>query len=367
MKILALDTAMAACSVAVIDSEVGRPLASAFEPMERGHAEALAPMVQHVMAQSGLRFSELDRIAVSIGPGTFTGVRIGLAMARGLGLALGLPVTGIDTLSAIAANETGCILVTADARKDEVYTALIENGRVLRPPSVATVAAAARGVASGTKVIGTAAAMVVAASGRDDLVLSVAGDLPLAARIAAVAAGIAAQIAMPSPLYLRAPDAKPQTAQLRSPDPDIVPVTVESARMLADMHAEAFDTAWTAEDFTQLLNMPGAAARIALEQQEPVGFILTRRAADEAEIICIATRPFAQRRGTARALALHVFNELLAQDVRQIFIEVAQSNVAAQALYGSMGFREAGLRRGYYERANGGREDAIVMRKDLTA
>ena len=100
MKILALDTAMAACSVAVIDTARILPLASAYVPMERGHAEALAPMVQQAMRDSGLQFAEIDRIAVTIGPGTFTGVRIGLAMARGLGLARAIPVIGIDTLSA---------------------------------------------------------------------------------------------------------------------------------------------------------------------------------------------------------------------------------------------------------------------------
>ncbi len=127
MKLLALDTAMAACSVAVYDSQRACVLASAFASMERGHAEAIAPMVRDVMVEAGLEFRELDRIAVTIGPGTFTGVRIGLSMARGLGLALDRPVTGIDTLSAIAVNEARApLLVTADARRDEVYAALFD-------------------------------------------------------------------------------------------------------------------------------------------------------------------------------------------------------------------------------------------------
>ena len=83
MKILSLDTAMAACSAAVVDTDAGSPLAAAFVPMERGHAEALPPMVSEVLQVAGLDIRHIDRIAVTTGPGTFTGVRIGLAFARG--------------------------------------------------------------------------------------------------------------------------------------------------------------------------------------------------------------------------------------------------------------------------------------------
>lgn len=161
MKLLALDTAMAACSVAIIDTDHVLPLADAWVAMERGHAEALAPMIKSAMVQSGLEFCDLNRIAVTIGPGTFTGVRIGLAMARGLGLALGIPVFGIDTLSAIAANIPSgdtAILVAADAHKDEVYAALLGgDGKVLRRPAVVPVATAALELPDDAVVIGTGA------------------------------------------------------------------------------------------------------------------------------------------------------------------------------------------------------------------
>src|SRR4051812_35357837 len=120
MKLLALDTAMGACSVAIHHSGWD-VLAKAFVAMDRGHAEAIAPMVRDVMAQAHISFGELDRIVVTVGPGTFTGVRIGLAMARGLGLALDIPVVGIDTLTAISVNltEDGLpALVASDARRD---------------------------------------------------------------------------------------------------------------------------------------------------------------------------------------------------------------------------------------------------------
>jgi len=201
MKILSLDTAMAACSAAVIDSDGGLPLAAAFAAMERGHAEALPPMVAEVIRQAGLGFSQIDRIAVTTGPGTFTGVRIGLAFARGLGLARGIPVIGIDSLSAIAANETRAapLLVACDARNDEVYAACFDAAHTLiAAPHVTTAAQAAALAPAGSLVLGTAAQAVVAASDRKDLVVSLAGDLPAAARFAPLAA-TAVPGDMPSP------------------------------------------------------------------------------------------------------------------------------------------------------------------------
>jgi ribosomal-protein-alanine N-acetyltransferase len=110
--------------------------------------------------------------------------------------------------------------------------------------------------------------------------------------------------------------------------------------------------------------MPGASAALALAGEEPIGFALLRRAADEAEIISIGIRPIAQRRGIARKLIAHEAARLAELGAGSLFIEVAGSNMAARALYAACGFSEAGRRRDYYETREG-REDAIVMRKAL--
>ena len=124
MKILAVDTALNACSAALLDD--ARVLAHRLEPMERGHAERLAPMVEEVMSEARLDFATLDRLAVTAGPGTFTGQRVGLAFMRGLRAALHRPLIGVSTLAAMAAEakaETGVPRAIAlhDARRDEVY------------------------------------------------------------------------------------------------------------------------------------------------------------------------------------------------------------------------------------------------------
>lgn len=369
MIVLALDTAMAACSVAAVDTAHALPLASAFVPMERGHAEALAPMAGRAMAEAGLGFADLDRIAVTTGPGTFTGVRIGLAMARGLGLALGIPVIGIDTLSAIAANEALelPLLAVSDARNGEVYAALFDAGRKLvNPPRLTAAVKAAEGTPVGAMILGTAADAVIAASGRSDLLRSTAGTLPAAARFAYLAAG-RPDTGMPAPIYLRAPDARPQATPLRKAASLVfAEAKADCAALLSSMHGECFDHPWTEQSFAELLAMPGASAVIAAELDEPAGFILMRRAADEAEIITIATRPHAQRRGVARALLGHQIAALKSSGVRQVFLEVAASNTAARGLYEALGFSQAGVRRGYYQRPGGAPGDALILRRALT-
>lgn len=369
MKILSLDTAMAACSAAVVDTDFVQPLAEAFQSMERGHAEALAPMVADVMRRSGLRFEDLDRIAVTRGPGTFTGVRIGLSFARGLGLARCIPVIGLDSLSAIAANDsTACdLVVLSDARNGEVHTASFDLGRrMTSAPRLATAGAAAQDLPQGARLIGTASHVVLEASGRADLSISDAVDLPVAARFARLAA-VAEPGGIPSPLYLRAPDAKPQTVPTRAKSEIVVEdVSADMAPLLASLHAEAFEEGWSEDAFAQLLRTPGALATLASNHGQPAGFLLTRCAADEAEIITIATRPELQRRGVARRLLQRQLPDLARKGIRVVFLEVAASNAAALALYRAVGFGEAGLRKGYYKRSHG-TEDAIIMRKELTA
>jgi tRNA threonylcarbamoyladenosine biosynthesis protein TsaB len=362
MKLLALDTAMAACSAAVIDTAHPLPLAKAWAAMERGHAEALAPMVKQVMTEAGIPFSALERIVVTIGPGTFTGVRIGLAMARGLGLALGIPVIGIDALSAIAGNcprEDQPLLVVADARNGEVYGALFEGGKLAKPPAVITVDSLLSELPPGPfRVMGTAAENLIAQSGRDDLERFRGSDLPNAASFGPPGALHAAPDAMPQPLYLRAPDAKPQTPanslRIRS-------IGAAESPVLAAIHRECSGKPWDEEAFAKLL-ATGAEASLAQEGDEPLGFILTRAAADETEIIMIATRPFARRRGIAKALVRHQAKDLASRGITRFFLEVASLNQPARQLYAACGFKEAGVRKAYYAG-----DDAIVMRMELQA
>ena len=103
MLILAIDTALDACAAAVLDTSAGGVIAQESQAMKRGHAEALMPLIARVMKASGVGFAALDRIAATTGPGSFTGLRVGLSAARGIALAAGKPVVGVTTLTAFAA------------------------------------------------------------------------------------------------------------------------------------------------------------------------------------------------------------------------------------------------------------------------
>src|SRR5450830_1638087 len=142
MRVLAIDTALEACSAAVLDTELGTIVAHESLPMLRGHAEALLPLIARVMDRAGLEFTALDRIAVTTGPGSFTGLRVGLSAARGIALAAEKPVVGLTTLSAYAAphvSESGThpLISAIDARHDHVYMQAVSgNGTTLLRPRV---------------------------------------------------------------------------------------------------------------------------------------------------------------------------------------------------------------------------------------
>src|SRR3974390_3845695 len=103
MHVLAIDTAVEACAAAVLDTERGAIIAHESPEMVRGHAEALIPLIARVLDRAALRFATLDRIAVTVGPGSFTGLRVGVSAARGIALAARRPAVGITTLAAFAA------------------------------------------------------------------------------------------------------------------------------------------------------------------------------------------------------------------------------------------------------------------------
>src|SRR5260370_17443784 len=142
MRVLAIDTALAACAAAVL--ETGRGIIAVESlPMVRGHAEALMPLIARVMKQFNCAWRAVDRIAVTTGPGSFTGVRVGLAAARGFAVATGVPVVGVSTLAAyaapyLAANGKSPVIAAIDARHEHVYLQVFgPGGQTLVSPRLA--------------------------------------------------------------------------------------------------------------------------------------------------------------------------------------------------------------------------------------
>jgi tRNA threonylcarbamoyl adenosine modification protein YeaZ len=219
LRALAIDTALSACSAGVVAHDAEAPLAAESLVMERGHAEALLPLVERVMAQVDGRFAALDRVAVTVGPGSYTGLRVGIAAARAIGLAAGIPVVGVSTLSALIAPlmslDTRRLLAAAvDARHGQVYFHLVApGGRTIIAPALLGIRDAVRLIGSGPVALNGSGAPAVAVealtAGIDAVVPSGSGlpDILWVGRL-----GLAADPAqaLPKPLYLRGPDAKPQ-------------------------------------------------------------------------------------------------------------------------------------------------------------
>jgi tRNA threonylcarbamoyladenosine biosynthesis protein TsaB len=207
--LLALDTCLDACSVAVWAD--GRVLAACSEPMRRGHQERLAVMAQATMAEAGTPFSSLDRIGVTIGPGSFTGLRVGLAFAKGLGVALDRPVVGVGVLEALASGAgDGFVAAVIDARRDQVYVQAFDAGRALMAPDALTVETAAARLAElwtggPGALVGPGAALLADVLPRAAVIERTAPDPAVVARLAARAQP---PFPPPRPLYLRAPDAR---------------------------------------------------------------------------------------------------------------------------------------------------------------
>jgi tRNA threonylcarbamoyladenosine biosynthesis protein TsaB len=223
MLILAIDTALDACAAAVLDTDKNKVIAQESAAMKRGHAEALMPLVGRVMKQSGIGFASLDRIAATTGPGSFTGLRVGLSAARGIALAAGKPVAGITTLSALAAphvSEHGehPIISVIDARHEHVYLQVVSgHGGPLVTPRVAPITEALEASRFGAPLLVGNAANMLAERWPKDAPAPVKVDQQAAPDIvwvAWLAAAVDPDIATPRPFYLRAPDAKPPADRL---------------------------------------------------------------------------------------------------------------------------------------------------------
>lgn len=212
MIILALDTCLGACSAAVVDGE--RVLAARVEPMTRGHQERLAPLVAELMAEAGTSFDRLDRVGVTVGPGSFTGLRVGLAFAKGIGQALAIPVVAVGTLEALAAGTPGRVLAVLDAKRGQVYLQAFADGVAVSAPDVLPLETAAARVAEFAPevLIGSGAGLFADMTPLARVVAAEQADPSAVARLAAARSPVP-----PRPLYLRAPDARLPGGKLPPP------------------------------------------------------------------------------------------------------------------------------------------------------
>lgn len=211
MLLLAIDTAGVACSVAILDTEADVIVSSVSENLGRGHAERLMAMIDEVLAAGRVEMKQIGRIAVGIGPGSFTGIRVGVAAARGFALALNIPVVGVTTLSVLAkmgparaADQK--LTVVIDAKRDEVFCQSFDGaGKALDNPHVVSVDDLKSMAADPSVLLFGSGAGLIYPSGETTVLDHY--SIEALARLGAKASPVSDKA---SPLYLRGPDAKPQ-------------------------------------------------------------------------------------------------------------------------------------------------------------
>jgi tRNA threonylcarbamoyl adenosine modification protein YeaZ/ribosomal-protein-alanine acetyltransferase len=358
--ILALDCATDGCAVALVRGD--EMLAVESVDADRGQAELLLPMVERVRVTAHESLAQIARIAVTTGPGSFTGIRIGLSAARGLALTLGVPAIGIDCFAAVAHGVPAALrphgLVVAIESKREALFAQAFDASLLplgEPLSLPPADLADALPPSLTDIVGTGAGRLAAADPRLRLLPGYRRPDPLA--LARLAAAVPDPAAAPArPLYLRPPDAAPPRARLK-----LEVLGTAWLDLAAALHATAFEVPWDASSIAASLADPTAFGWVAIEGAQPVGLVLARVPADEAEILTVAVRPEARRRGIARQLIETALEEARRRGARAMFLEVAEGNVAARALYARLGFAEQGVRPRYY--ADG--QDARLLKRRL--
>lgn len=216
MKILALDTAASFCAAALYDSDKALVLAQRRENIGKGHAEVLMTYVDEVLAEAKLDFHQIDRVAVNVGPGSFTGVRIAVSSARGFALALKTVAIGVSAFEALCVqaqeNKSGHpVLVLLDAHRGEIFAQSFDGNGEPETDALALTLEEAVALCAGKPdhvLTGSAAPAVSQALGESRMIAQTepTADIAVYAKIAASKqAGEA-----PKPLYLRGPDAKPQ-------------------------------------------------------------------------------------------------------------------------------------------------------------
>lgn len=216
MIILAIDTSASLCAACVYDSAADRELGREVLDIGKGHAERLIGVIDYALRKAKLTLPDMDAVAVSVGPGSFTGVRVGVSTARGFALALKIPAVGVTTLDAVAEearaeHPESRILVALDAGRGEINLAVYEpEGSLCYGPAVATLEEAVDLASRHSAVLAGSAAEAIAASLPHARLAGQRGATADILTYARLAARQGASAEKPKPLYLRAADAKPQ-------------------------------------------------------------------------------------------------------------------------------------------------------------
>lgn len=392
MRVLAIDSSGLTATVAVVEDT--ETIAEYTVNYKKTHSQTLLPMIDEMARMVELDLSSIDAIAVAGGPGSFTGLRIGSATAKGLGLALDKPLVNVPTVDVLAYSVYGCtdlICPIMDARRQQVYTGVYtfsysagkkegENlvkpvFQVLKMQMAVSVEGLIRRLNNyGRPVVflgdGVPVYHEMLAEGLK-VPYSFAPSYMNRQRAAVVGAlGIRYfkkgrfETAMEhKPEYLRVSQAERERAEREKKAQTVVREAVmEDAAAIAEMEHQIFTDAWSEKAVLDTINQKNTICLAAEKAGRLVGYLLAYAAADEAEIARIAVVKEFQRQGAGRALILGLETVCEANNITKLLLDVRESNEAARTFYTNMGFQEDGIRQRFYENPQ---EDGILMSSEL--
>ena len=391
MRVLAIDSSGLTATVAIVEDEA--TIAEFTINYKKTHSQTLLPMIDEMVKMVEADLNTIDAIAVAGGPGSFTGLRIGSATAKGLGLALGKPLIHIPTVDAMAYNIYGCediICPIMDARRNQVYTGIYsfvpkkesEDSeqmkyafQVIRVQMAVSVEDLLRRLnIYGRRVVflgdGVPAYREELGKGLK-VPYFFAPSYSNRQRAAAVGAlgiqyfkmGRYETAAEHKPDYLRVSQAeRERAAKEKNASPEIRPMAMEDAAAIAELEYSLFRDAWSEKSILETLKQPNTICLIAEKADRTAGYLLAYTAVEEIEIARIGVVKELRRQGVAREL-LGALEKIGRQSgIEKILLDVRSGNEAARKLYISEGFAEDGIRKHFYSVPD---EDAVLMSKTV--
>ncbi|MCL1996992.1 MAG: tRNA (adenosine(37)-N6)-threonylcarbamoyltransferase complex dimerization subunit type 1 TsaB [Defluviitaleaceae bacterium] len=370
MKILAIDTSGGTCSVALVNNKgiIGE------YTVNNGltHSVNLMPVIDNLLTSTNHKLNQIERIALSTGPGSFTGLRIGAACAKALAHSQNIGVIEVPTTDALAYNimeEKSLIVPIMDARREQVYTAYYARDGSLQRISDYLVMDIHKVVAEASRIVSQKGLNRAIFLGDGvEVYGSFLGEHSIAPPTMMLqrAAGVG-MLAVGSPpqkysdvqiFYIRKPQAVRELDQIK-----IVPFSREHIDKVHAIELATFSDPWSKAGFIADIDNPLCTYLVALKQNEPIGYIGMWHVADEGHITNIAIAPKHRQEGNAIRL-LNALEEIAKQkDIRGLTLEVRASNTMAKNLYQKLGFIQEGIRKNYYKKPQ---EDALILWKYIS-
>ena len=394
MRVLAIDSSGLTATVAVVEET--QTVAEYTINYKKTHSQTLLPMIDEVVKMTELDLGTINAIAVAGGPGSFTGLRIGSATAKGLGLALNKPLIHVPTVDGLAYNVFGCediICPIMDARRNQVYTGIYtfskkageKEGRNLVEPvfqvikmqmavSIEELAERLNRYRRPVVFLGDGVPVYENVLAEKLTVPYSFAPAYMNRQRAAVVGTLAIQYYKSGkfetaeehrPDYLRVSQAERERAQ-REKEAEIIvrELKVEDSAAVAEMEQQIFSDSWSEKSVLETVQQKQSVCFAAEKAGHLLGYLLAYHAADEAEIARIAVQKEARSHGAAGKLMQALEHYCEEHKMEKLLLDVRESNEAARSFYTKNGFVEDGIRQGFYVNPS---EDAVLMSRQLGA